>query len=65
MTSATMRRGSGAGRRVQGRGYGMLLFASVLLFVISFFNMLDGIAAIVNSHVFVANAHYVIGDLRA
>ena len=30
-----------------------------------FFNMLYGIAAIANSHVFVANAHYVIGDLRA
>ena len=27
--------------------------------------MLYGIAAIANSHVFVANAHYVIGDLRA
>jgi len=26
--------------------------------------MLYGIAAIANSHVFVANAHYVIGDLR-
>src|SRR5271165_5244014 len=65
MTSATMRRGSGTARRVAGRGYGMVLFASVLLFVISFFNMLYGIAAIANSHVFVANAHYVIGDLRA
>jgi hypothetical protein len=33
--------------------------------VIGFFNMLYGIAAIANSHVFVANAHYVFGDLRA
>ncbi len=66
MTSATMRRDSSAGRRrAEGRGYGMVLFASVLLLVISFFNMLYGIAAIANSHVFVANAHYVIGDLRA
>jgi hypothetical protein len=65
MTS-TMRRGSGAGgRHAEGRGYGMVLFASVVLLVISFFNMLYGIAAIANSHVFVANAHYVIGDLRA
>ena len=65
MTSATMRRGSGAGgRHAEGRGYGMVLFASILLFVISFFNMLYGIAAIANSHVFVANAHYVFGDLR-
>ena len=66
MTSATMRRDSGAGeRRAERRGYGMVLFASVLLLVISFFNMLYGISAIANSHVFVANAHYVIGDLRA
>ena len=27
--------------------------------------MIYGIAAIANSHVFTANAHYVIGDLRA
>jgi hypothetical protein len=32
---------------------------------IGFFNMIEGIAAIANSHVFTANAHYVIGDLRA
>jgi hypothetical protein len=36
-----------------------------MLLVTSFFNLIDGIAAIANSHVFVANAHYVIGDLRA
>ncbi len=66
MTSATMRRASGAaGRHADGQGYGMVVFASILLFVIGFFNMLYGIAAIANSHVFVANAHYVIGDLRA
>ena len=66
MTSATMRRASGAGgRHAEGRGYGLVLFASVVLLVVSFFNMLYGIAAIANSHVFVANAHYVIGDLRA
>jgi hypothetical protein len=65
MTSATMRRDSGAGgRHADGRGYGMILFASILLAVIGFFNMLYGIAAIANSHVFTANAHYVIGDLR-
>ena len=66
MTSLTTRPDSGAGQRhAEGRGYGMVLFASILLFVIGFFNMLDGIAAIANSHVFIANAHYVIGDLRA
>jgi hypothetical protein len=35
------------------------------MFVDGFFNMLYGIAGIANSHVFVANAQYVIGDLRA
>jgi hypothetical protein len=66
MTSATMKRDSGAGgRHAEGRGFGMVLFASVLLLIIGFFNMIYGIAAIANSHVFVANAHYVFGDLRA
>jgi hypothetical protein len=32
---------------------------------VGFFNLIDGIAAIANSHVFIANAHYVVGDLRA
>jgi hypothetical protein len=60
-----MKRESGAGgRHAEGRGAGMVLFASVLLLVIGFFNMIYGIAAIANSHVLVANAHYVIGDLR-
>jgi len=66
MTSATVKPDSGAGgRHAEGRGYGLIIFASILLFVDGFFNMLYGIAAIANSHVFVANAHYVIGDLRA
>ena len=66
MTSATTRpAGSTGGRHADGRGYGLILFASILLLVAGFFNMLYGIAAIANSHVFVAGAHYVIGDLRA
>jgi hypothetical protein len=61
-----LRRGSGAGRRhAEGRGYGLALFAAIVLLVLGFFNMIYGIAAIANSHVFVAGAHYVIGDLRA
>jgi hypothetical protein len=48
-----------------GRGKGLIIFATVLLLVIGFFNMIDGIAAIARSHVFIGNAHYVIGDLRA
>jgi len=44
---------------------GMILFAAITLMVVGAFNVIDGIAAIANSHLFVANAHYVIGDLRA
>lgn len=66
MTSATMRPASGTGGHHRtGRGFGLIVFASVLLAVVGFFNLLYGIAAVANSHVFVANAHYVIGDLRA
>jgi hypothetical protein len=55
----------GAGRRhVEGQGYGLVLFASVLLIIVGFFNLIYGIAAIANSHVFTANAHYVFGSLR-
>ena len=63
MTSATTRPARGTRGR-GGEGYGLVLFAAVMLLVTSFFNLTDGIAAIANSHVFVANAHYVIGDLR-
>ena len=66
MTSAAIRSDSGAGgRHAEGRGYGLIVFAAILLFVDGFFNLIYGIAAIANSHVFVANAHYVFGDLRA
>lgn len=42
MTSATVRPASGAGgRHAEGRGYGLIIFASVLLLVIAFFNMED------------------------
>ncbi|MGN6174759.1 MAG: DUF7144 family membrane protein [Streptosporangiaceae bacterium] len=63
MTSATTRPATG-GRHTEGRGYGLIVFASVLLLVLACFNLIDGIAAIAKSHVFVANAHFVFGDLR-
>jgi hypothetical protein len=66
MTSSTTQPAwSTGGRDAEGRGYGLVIFAAVLLMVLGFFNMIYGIAAIANSHVFTANAHYVIGDLRA
>ena len=66
MTSATTRpsRSSG-GHRAEGQGYGLVVFASVLLVVVGCFNLIYGIAAIANSHVFTAHAHYVFGNLRA
>jgi hypothetical protein len=47
-----------------GHGYGLVLFASILLVVVGCFNIIYAIAAIAQSHVFVANAHYVFGNLR-
>jgi hypothetical protein len=65
MTSATMRHYGAAGRHAEGRGLGLVTFAGVLLAVIGFFNLLDGIAAIAKSSFFIAGAHFVVGDLRA
>ena len=53
-----------AGHRAEGRGFGLVFFAAILLLMVGFFNMIYGIAAIANSHVFVANAHYVFANLR-
>jgi hypothetical protein len=43
----------------------MIVFAAALLVTVGIFNLIDGIAALARSHIFIANAHYVIGDLRA
>jgi hypothetical protein len=53
-----------ARRHEEGQGYGLVLFASILLVVIACFNVIYGIAAIANSHVFTAHAHYVFGNLK-
>jgi hypothetical protein len=64
MTSATIR-GSKRADYAEPRGLGLVFFAAMMLMVVGIFNVIDGIAAIANSHLFIANAHYVIGDLRA
>ena len=46
------------------RGVGRALFAAVLLMVGGVLNIIYGIAAISNSHFFVANTHYVFADLK-
>src|SRR6266700_2421506 len=48
-----------------GHGYGLVLFASILLVIVGCFNIIYGIAAIAQSHVFVANAHYVFANQLA
>ena len=62
MTSATTRPATGTRGQVQGGG--LIFFASVMLVIIGCFNLIYGIAAIANSHVFTANAHYVFAGLR-
>ena len=42
----------------------MVVFAAVLLGMLGLFNIIDGIAAIARSSVFIGNARYVFGDLR-
>jgi hypothetical protein len=65
MTSATARPPTGeSGYQEERHGRGFMAFASILLFVIGFFNVIYGVAAVGGSNVFVADAHYVIGDLR-
>lgn len=64
MTSATARDTRTARGRT-GEGFWMIVFASTLLAIAGFFNLIDGIAAIAKSSVYVANARYVMGDLRA
>jgi hypothetical protein len=55
---------TGEARRHTGsHGYGLILFASILLFVAGCFNMIQGIAAVAGSHVFVPHAHYVFANL--
>jgi len=63
MTSAATQPATGTGGR-RMEGHGLILFASVMLVITGCFNLIYGIAAIANSHVFTANAHYVFGDLR-
>ena len=65
MTSATTTPGRSTNvRRVPGRGYGPLLFASILLMIIGWSTAIRGIAAIANSPVFAAHARYAPAGLR-
>jgi len=43
------------GQSAERQGLGLVVFAAILLAVIGCFNLIYGIAAIANSHVFVAS----------
>jgi hypothetical protein len=47
------------------RGQGWVVFAAALLLTIGTINVIEGISAISRAHFYVANAHYVFGDLRS
>ena len=65
MTSATTKSARGAsGRRTEGHGSGLVFFAAAVLGWVGSFNLMYGIAAIANSHVFTTNAHVVFGSLH-
>jgi predicted Na+-dependent transporter len=46
------------------RGVGWMIFSGVLLLTLGTMNVIQGIAAISRAHFYVANAHYVFGDLK-
>jgi hypothetical protein len=46
------------------RGYGWVMFAGVMLLLLGTVNFIEGIAAISNSHFFVANTHFIAGSLN-
>jgi hypothetical protein len=47
------------------RGSGWVAFAGVLLLIVGTLNIIEGIAAIDKASFFVANTHYIAGDLSA
>ena len=63
MPSATTPAPGAAGHRIGSRGYGLVLFASVVLVVTGCFNLIQGIAAAAGSSAFPAHAHFVFANL--
>ncbi len=50
--------------RGEERGYGWVTFAGVLLLILGTLNFIEGIAAIDKANFFVANTHYIAGNLN-
>ncbi|MGA9874811.1 MAG: hypothetical protein WBQ21_03290 [Solirubrobacteraceae bacterium] len=45
-------------------GYGWVMFAGIMIMIAGTMNLLYGIAAIANSSFYVANTHFVFGELK-
>jgi hypothetical protein len=66
MTAHIVRPGAAAPAEYDEGGHsGLMIFAAVVVSILGFSNLLDKIAAIAKSSVFIGNARYVFGDLRA
>ena len=66
MATHSVRPGDNARTAYDEEGHsGLLIYAAVLVGILGFSNLLEGIAGIARSGVFVGNARYVFGDLRA
>ena len=52
-----------ARRHYESHGYGLVLFAAVVLFVTGCFNIVQGIAAAAGSQVFPGHTHFVFANL--
>ena len=65
MTSPATQHGEDeAGRHREGRGWGLVLFAAVVLAWLGFLNLMDGVAASSGSHALMAKAQFVFGSLH-
>ena len=65
MTSPATQHGEdAAGRHVAVRGWGLVLFAGIVLAWLGFLNLMDGVAASSSSHALMAKAQFVFGSLH-
>lgn len=65
MSAQPSTRSGGSTTRVNDRtGRGWITFAGVMIVIVAALNVLDGVAAIVNSKFFIGGAKFVISDLR-
>jgi hypothetical protein len=56
---------SDVARYEEDRGAGWVAFAGILLLIVGTLNIIEGIAAVDKANFFVANQHYIAGNLSA